>query len=153
MWPMAPEEECNVTDFLHEVDSQPEYLEKVAKFYSGEGAGRMKQWLKLLQSHPAVRFVGMGTSEIVPLLIRSRLESAGKAVGIIDAGEYLHYGPDELGDCMLRVLISQSGESAETKKATLALAEKNIPTVVVVNDEGSSMAAAASMVLPHAGGR
>jgi len=49
-------------------------------------------------------------------------------------------------------LISQSGESAETKKAALALAGKGSPPVVVVNDEASSMARAASLVLPMKAG-
>ena len=141
-----------LTDFLTEVDSQPSFLEKLAEYYTGPGSELLEQWRGLLESCSRVQFIGMGTSEIVPMLVRSRLESAGKAVSIIDAGEFVHYEAGFASSGTLHVLISQSGESAETRKAALGLAEKSSPMVAVVNDEQSTMARAAWLVLPMMAG-
>ncbi len=136
------------TDFLREVDSQPDALKELAAFYRGPGAVLLERWRNLLEKHGRVAFIGMGTSAIAPLLIRDRLLAAGRTVSLTDAGEYVHYCGDNLLEDTLYVLISQSGESAETKKAALRLAESSCPTVAIVNDTGSTMAHAASLVLP-----
>jgi glucosamine--fructose-6-phosphate aminotransferase (isomerizing) len=141
-----------LTEFLAEVESQPEFLDKLADYYEGEGAGLLGKWRSMLDNCSRVQFIGMGTSEIVPLLVRGRLESSGRAVSIIDAGEYVHYQTVSAAGDTLRVLISQSGESAETKKAALSLADKSLPAVAVVNDSGSTMARAAGLVLPMLAG-
>ncbi|MBW7997448.1 MAG: SIS domain-containing protein [Candidatus Glassbacteria bacterium] len=144
---MAPEN-GNLTEFLREADSQPEALADLIEFYRTEGAPLLTRWRELLAKYSRVEFIGMGTSEIAPLLIRSSLASAGIGVSIVDAGEYVHYHNADPAEGTLSVLISQSGESAETKKATAALAGQGAPVAVIVNDEDSSMAAAAKLVLP-----
>ncbi len=137
------------TDFLREVDSQPAALRQLAAFYRGrQGAELLERWRGLLESHGRVAFIGMGTSEIAPLLVRDTLLSAGIAVSMTDAGEYLHYCAENPRQDTLHVLISQSGESAETRKAAVRLAEASCPTVAIVNNQDSTMARAASLVLP-----
>jgi len=137
------------TGFLLEVDSQPEALRQLAAFYRSQpGEELLKRWRSLLESHEKVAFIGMGTSGIAPLLVRDTLIEADRAVSMTDAGEYIHYCADNPRDDTLHVLISQSGESAETRKAALLLSEASCPTVAIVNDEGSTMARAASLVLP-----
>ncbi len=141
------------TGFLREVDSQPAALEKLADFYRGQGAELLERWRSMLEAHGTVAFIGMGTSEIAPLLVRDILLRAGRAVSMTDAGEYVHYCGDSPRDDTLYVLISQSGESAETKKAALKLSGASCPTVAIVNDESSTMARAASLVLPIKAGQ
>ena len=141
----------NWTGFLREVDSQPATLQALAEFYRGQGAELLGQWRSLMEKYGRIAFIGMGTSSIAPLLIRDILVSSGRTVTITDAGEYVHYCDTPLEET-LYVLISQSGESAETKKAALSLAEASCPTVAVVNDEASTMARAASLVLPMRAG-
>jgi glutamine---fructose-6-phosphate transaminase (isomerizing) len=137
------------TGFLREVDSQPAALRQLAQFYRGQqGAELLERWRTLLERHKKVAFIGMGTSEIAPLLVRDTLLSACITISLTDAGEYLHYCGDDPQDDTLHVLISQSGESAETRKAILGLADASCPTVAIVNDEDSTMARAASLVLP-----
>jgi len=135
------------TKFLGEVGQQPGALKNLVSFYRKNGGRLLDRWQDLLKKHANIVFCGMGTSEHVNFLVQDQLLKAGKAVSIYDAGEYLHYLLGNPAADSLFVLISQSGESAETKKVTLALKGK-APIVVLANDESSTMARAADLYLP-----
>jgi glutamine---fructose-6-phosphate transaminase (isomerizing) len=135
------------TGFLKEVGQQPEALKTLASFYQREGKNLILQWQNLVEKHSNIVFCGMGTSEHSNILIQDALLRNGKTVSIYDAGEYLHYLSGNQAADSLFVLVSQSGESAETKKVALALKGKTA-TVVLANDESSTMARAADLFLP-----
>ncbi|MFH1068932.1 MAG: SIS domain-containing protein [Candidatus Glassbacteria bacterium] len=135
------------TPFLEEVDRQPQALLELVKFYRDRGLGRLEEWQGLLERSDRLVFCSMGTSEIAPCLIRDRLAESGKTVVLDDAGERLHYLQEPVESDVLYVLISQSGESAETKKLAQRLAGR-VTLVVLANDEASTMARLASLFLP-----
>ena len=140
-----------MTRFLKEVNEQPEALRTLASFYRAEGAALLQEWHRLLDKYHCVVFCGMGTSEHAPLLIQEELLGLGKAVNIYDAGEFLHYLLPKADTGALYILVSQSGESAETKKVTESLAGK-ARIVVLANAENSTMARLADLFLPIKGG-
>jgi len=140
-----------LTRFLEEVNEQPQALFNLVSFYRNEGARLLEEWKKLLNDHKDLVFCGMGTSEFAPLLIQDKLLSLEKSVSIYDAGEYLHYLLGGIASGRLHVLISQSGESAETKKVAQALGGKE-PLVVLANSEESTMACLADLFLPMKAG-
>ncbi len=135
------------TRFIAEVDQQPEALRNLVSYYQKDGEKLLGLWRDLFHRHSKIIFCGMGTSEHVSLLIQDTLLQSGKAVFIYDAGEYLHYLLGFQSSESLFVLISQSGESAETKKVALATKGK-APIIVLANDESSAMARAADLFLP-----
>jgi fructoselysine-6-P-deglycase FrlB-like protein len=90
----------------------------------------------------------MGTSEYVPALITRRLAARGIAASVADAGELLHYPMPVPG---LLVLVSQSGESVEPLKIARRHGDRD-RLCAVVNNERSTIANAASLVLPMCAG-
>ncbi|MEA2063853.1 MAG: SIS domain-containing protein, partial [Gemmatimonadota bacterium] len=142
------------TGFITEVDEQPQALKDLISFYEKDGATLLAGWREVLDRHSNIVFCGMGTSEFAPGTVQGLLIKQGKSVSIYDAGEYLHYLLEArpAGSRSLFVLISQSGESVETKKVAQALSGK-AATVVLTNDESSSMARAADLCLPLRAGR
>jgi len=140
-----------MTRFIEEVNEQPQALVNLVSFYEADGAALLKRWRGLLENHTRLVFCGMGTSEYVPLLIQAELLARGKAVSIHDAGEYLHYSGTRISTDTLYISVSQSGESAETKKVAQSLAGK-APLVVLANNEGSAMAGLADLFLPMKAG-
>ena len=140
-----------MTKFLEEVDAQPQALLDLVSFYREQGAGLLERWNKLLEKHSSLTFIGMGTSELVSLLVQDTLYGQGKTVNIYDAGEYLHYLLQSSRTEKLYVMISQSGESVETRKVTEALAGK-APVVVLANADDSTMARLADLYLPMKAG-
>jgi len=140
-----------MTKFLEEVDSQPQALLDLVAFYRNQGAGLLEGWNRLLGEHSSLCFIGMGTSELVSLLIRDSLYAQGKGVNIYDAGEYFHYLLQSSRMDNLYVMVSQSGESVETRKVTEALSGK-ASVVVLANEEQSTMARLADLCLPMKAG-
>lgn len=140
-YPMQP----GKSRFLEEVGQQPQALRGLVAFYRTEGAPLLDEWVRLARKSRRLFFSGMGTSEYAPESILQALAAAGIDATTHDAGEQLHYPTTALDG--LRVLISQSGESVETRCLTEALGNRH-PTVVITNDETSSMARAGGLVLP-----
>lgn len=135
-----------MTAFIDEVNGQPRALRRLGEFYSGKGASRLETWRNLAAANRNITFTGMGTSEHAAWLIHDILTASGHRPVVYDAGEFLHYLVDSFPRDGLFVLLSQSGESVETKKVTLAL--EGARKVVLTNCEESSMGQAADLCLP-----
>ncbi len=135
-----------MTVFIDEVNAQPRALRRLADFYSSGGAALLDAWRSRLESNRELTFIGMGTSEHSAWLIHDRLAAGGRHPLIMDAGEFLHYQLGTFPKEGLFVLLSQSGESVETRQVTLDLPRER--TVVLTNSEASSMGQAAGLCLP-----
>lgn len=136
-----------MTVFLDEVNRQPPVLRQMAEWYAGDGAARLNEWRQILDRRRDPVFIGMGTSEHSPLLVIERLVRRGHRPVIHDAGEFLHYLLEDYPRDSLFVLLSQSGESVETRKVAEHLAGK-ADMVVITNHEDSTMGRLASLCLP-----
>ena len=138
--------------FLSQVAEQSDRLRDLADFYAGEEGQRgLVAWREMAQAHGDVLFSGMGTSEHAPLLVKHLFLDAGLRVGIEDAGELYYYQQAALTPDCLPVLISQSGESIETRRlAAECLAARS--SVVLTNDVESTMARYVSLLLPMCAG-
>jgi glucosamine--fructose-6-phosphate aminotransferase (isomerizing) len=141
------------SSFLSEVAEQPHRLRDLASFYAGrEGWRRLIAWRDLARARGSVLFAGMGTSEFAPLLVVHLLLDAGLDAHLYDAGELYYYWPSRLAGRALPVLISQSGESIETRRLATVGGGTRSPLVLLTNAPQSAMAGRASLVLPmHAG--
>lgn len=132
------------TAFVKEIGEQPEALRKLAGFYRGEGRELLARWRGLAAGTARVVFIGMGTSEYVAESVVPQLTAQGLDASVADAGEWLHYPRVSKG---LKVLISQSGESVETRK----VAERDGAApgyVAITNNPASAIARQAGLHLP-----
>lgn len=134
--------------FLKEVAEQPAALLELVDFYRGEGRPLLQHWRSSAEAARLIVFSGMGTSEVVAESILPKLAAQGLDALTMDAGEMLHYPRCGSG---LQVLISQSGESAETKKVAEKLKQAR-GYFSVTNNPKSSMASGAAMNLPMLAG-
>jgi len=143
--------------FLEEVREMPCALRRLADYYAGEGHRNLQRFAEIADGCGEIIFAGMGSSESAPLAILPGLSAAGVkgahggsiGIRIADAGEWLHYGT-AAAPSALAVLVSQSGESFETR----ALAERGFVSsyVAITNNEHSSLAARANLTLPLCAG-
>jgi glucosamine--fructose-6-phosphate aminotransferase (isomerizing) len=140
------------TRFVREIFDQPAALRTAAGFYgSPEGRALLCEAAGMTLPKRRIIFTGMGTSFHAPYLILHELAGIPPTVEIRDAGEILHFGLAGVRGDDILIAISQSGESAETRKAVCELKGK-VPVIAVVNDTASFMGRSADIVLPlHAG--
>jgi glucosamine--fructose-6-phosphate aminotransferase (isomerizing) len=137
--------------FVREIQEQPDAIREVVRYYQAEGADLLDRLTALrrgdAEPHGPVYFTGMGSSlyatdAVLPVLAAGDIDAR-----VIEAGEWLHYGPQQLPHGSLVVAVSQSGESVETR----SLAERlsgTVPVLAVTNDPESRMARAARVTLP-----
>ncbi|MEI8093864.1 MAG: SIS domain-containing protein [Spirochaetales bacterium] len=135
-----------MTRFEAEIQEMPRALRALISYYRGEGAARLDAFGALAGPDRELFFSGMGTSLFCPEVMFPRLTRAGRRARSVDAGEWLHkqaalYRPESL-----LVLTSQSGESAELAR----LVERGVgaPYVAITNNEASTLANSAQLVLP-----
>lgn len=137
--------------FIKESDEIPQALCDLVEYYrSAEAQRRIAEWVHLAGRSRLLVFGGMGTSQFAPELVQWSLAARGRHSSAIDAGEWAHYGPSFSEPDSTIVLISQSGESAEVRN----LVESRGVTgyVALTNDESSTLASKADLVLPLVAG-
>ncbi len=137
-----------MTPLMKEVAEQPGYLLKLATCYREQGRSCLDQWAGLARARRRVVFAGMGTSEFAAISVLGALARLGLDAETRDAGEWLH---DPRTCPPLAVLISQSGESVETRLLAQRLRAKT-QLVAITNNASSTLARAAGLVLPLVAG-
>lgn len=136
------------TVFTAEIGRQPDALRTVAGYYrSGDGASLLADVSEMIRSKRKLIITGMGTSLYAPYLIYSELAGIMPSCEIIDAGELLHFGLKSCHGDEVLLALSQSGESAETKRVVQTL-KGTVPIASIVNDTSSSMAENSDMMIP-----
>ena len=142
----------NDTSFLEEIRSQPEALRKLAGYYRGdEGVSLVKKAAAEILRARKVVAAGMGSSLYSLYLLEMETVGIVPALEIRDASELLHFGMSSFRGDETIVAVSQSGESAGTKKVVEAL-EGRVRIVSIVNDMTSFMGMHADIVLPLCAG-
>lgn len=136
------------TAFLREVAEQPAALRDLIEFYRGEGQSLLLAWAARARQERRVTFCGMGTSEFAGEVVRANLARLGIDATTLDAGELLHYPRPVAG---MPVLISQSGESVETRRIAETLSDRPDLTAIV-NNTDSTIARLAGLNLPMLAG-
>ncbi len=133
--------------FVEENRVLPDSLRSLVAYYrSPEGSERVGEWDRLAADKGFFRFVGMGTSDFAGESCAARLSSNGRRACSIDAGELFYRPGRAAAREELDILTSQSGESVEIRK--LVESGRSGGHVAVTNDEGSSLAKNARLVLP-----
>lgn len=133
--------------FLEEIHQQPEALRELLGYYHGAGRELLEEVAERVRSSEGkLLFTGMGSSFFAPLAVRYQLLRGGIPVEVWEAGELLHYGLDCCTEETVVVAVSQSGESAETRRVVEEVRGK-CPLVTITNDVESYLGRSGDVVL------
>lgn len=133
--------------YLEDILSQPDQLERLFEAYSEEGFLREK--MKRLSEHKwgNIIFTGMGSSHFCAVGAGLYLKEKGIDNQVVSTGELLYYEREIIKENTLLILISQSGESAETVKLLGKLPEQ-VFVVGITNEPDSTLAKNSALVCP-----
>ncbi len=107
---------------------------------------------EMLSSYRKIEIVACGTAMYAGVLGKYIIEKLSKVPVNVDMASEFRYRDPLVGEGDLVILISQSGETADTKEALKISKAKGAKTLALVNVKGSSIAREADMVMyTHAG--
>lgn len=135
-----------MSTYLEDVCAQAEDLKTALGWYEKTGVLESIQKIGKYAFHRLV-FSGMGSSHYCAIGAGIYLKQHGVDNQVISTGELLYYEKEFLTSDTLLVLISQSGESAETARLLEKLPDA-LPVIAVTNDENSTLAKRGRIVLP-----
>jgi glutamine---fructose-6-phosphate transaminase (isomerizing) len=105
-----------------------------------------------LSSVERVTIVGCGTASYVAMIGKYWIESFARVPVEVDVASEFRYRDPVLGPNMLGIVISQSGETADTLAALRHMKAEGLTTAGIINVPTSSMAREVDLLLPtHAG--
>ena len=140
---------------LKEIHEQPTLLANLFDHYSNSIRSRNGKQAGRIDYSNADRVVlsGCGTAFYACLVARYWFEGLAGIPVDLDLASEFRYREPPLSDQSVAILVSQSGETADTLSALRYAREKVSRTVAVVNVEESSLARESDVVLPILAGR
>jgi glucosamine--fructose-6-phosphate aminotransferase (isomerizing) len=136
---------------LREIYEQPEALSRTMDRFVDEGkwrVGGLGEVADCFRRHKDLVIAASGSSRHAGLAAEIMLEdAAGLAVDVEYASEYITRSTNTKRDPAVLV-ISQSGETADTLAALREAKQRSHPTLAITNVEGSTMAREADISLP-----
>ncbi len=136
---------------LREIYEQPAALQETIARYVQDGRLRTEVFgpaRKLLREHKDIVIAASGSSRHAGLAAEIWLEDfAGLSVDVEYASEYICRSTNTKRNPAV-IVISQSGETADTLAALREAVKRGHPTLAITNVEHSKMAAEASISLP-----
>jgi glucosamine--fructose-6-phosphate aminotransferase (isomerizing) len=121
-----------------ECREQPACLRRLIEAYQSSAGIRaeLKTFRELAPRPGAVLFAGMGASYCSAIAASILLQSHGRLAFTVDAGEWLHYARPLVKEIALTVLLTTSGESAETVE--LIRSRSDEPVGLICNNTAST---------------
>ena len=137
-----------------EIHEQPGILERaLGELRADLAEGRAERWCGSLWRASRVTAVACGTSYYAAFVARSWFEHIAGLPMELELGSELHARAPLSSPGTHALLVSQSGETADTLGALRTLKARGIPTVALVNVATSSMAREADAMLACRAGR
>ena len=150
-WDVAEAEKGGYKHFmLKEIFEQPESLKKTITPRIKDGLvdfGECGLTDEMLRSYHHIYLVGCGSAMHAGTIGKYIIESLARTPVIVDIASEFRYRSPLLAPDDLVVVISQSGETADTKAALKLANEMGCDTLAIVNVVGSSIAREAKMVM------
>jgi glucosamine--fructose-6-phosphate aminotransferase (isomerizing) len=139
--------------YLYEIREAPDVLRRVGAHLRAPGSLQLRQAADLLRPHASGRLVAVGVAG--SLHAAQALEAWCGRYGIpviATSAARLYTGGPALAEGDRILLISQSGETPELLEWIDPVRARHQELVVLVNDENSTLASAADLVLPMEAG-
>lgn len=150
-WDVAEAEKGGYKHFmLKEIFEQPESLKKTIYPRIKDGLVDFSECGltdEMLRSYHHIYLVGCGSAMHAGTIGKYIIESLARTPVIVDIASEFRYRSPLLAPDDLVVVISQSGETADTKAALKLANEMGCDTLAIVNVVGSSIAREAKMVM------
>ena len=150
-WDVAEAEKGGYKHFmLKEIFEQPESLKKTITPRIKDGLVDFSECGltdEMLRSYHHIYLVGCGSAMHAGTIGKYIIESLARTPVIVDIASEFRYRSPLLAPDDLVVVISQSGETADTKAALKLANEMGCDTLAIVNVVGSSIAREAKMVM------
>ncbi len=141
---------------LREIYEQPEAIEATLRNYLIDGSlnpEAFKSLAEALRGHERIVIAASGSSRHAGLAAEIMLEDlAGLTVDVEYASEYCYRSTYTLQNPGV-IVVSQSGETADTLAALREAKARGLATVAITNHAGSSMAGEADASLPTYAGK
>ena len=132
---------------LKEMHEQPDVFKKTTNPYLKEGIDSLLKNMPDFTKYKKIRIVACGSATHAGLVGKCMLEEYANVKTTVDTASEFRYNKQFLEDDELVIVISQSGETADTLEA-LKIANKNgNDTLGIINEKGSSIARESKMVL------
>lgn len=150
---MLDEKAAEKGEFRHfmmkEIYEQPEAIERLLKQYHGAGNPLKESEViyRMLRETRRIRIVACGSAYHAGIAGKYVMESLARIPVEVDVASEFRYRCPVFDDKELVVVISQSGETADSLAALRESKKQGIPVLAIVNVEGSSIAREADAVL------
>ena len=132
---------------LKEIHEQPDVFKKTTSKYLEGGLDTLMKRMPDFSSYDRIRIVACGSATHAGLIGKQMIEKyADTEVNVETASEF-RYNKRFLKPNELVILISQSGETADTLAAMEIAKENGNDTLGIINEKGSTIARGAKMVL------
>lgn len=131
-----------------EIVEQPAIVERTLReLQSDMNSGELEGWCGPLWRAGRILAIGCGTSYHAAYVARAWLEQIAGIPVELELGSELSTRKPILTQGTMALLVSQSGETADTLGALRYLKKRDVPTVALVNVASSAMAREADTVL------
>lgn len=131
---------------LKEIYEQPKVINDTINEYIKDKKSFFAK-MKGLEKYKAIDIVGCGSAYHVGLVGKSLITEYGRVLVNVDIASEYRYANHIYSKKHLIILISQSGETADTLAVLRKAKKENIDTLAIVNVVGSSIAREADKVL------
>ena len=132
---------------LKEMHEQPEVFKRTTNPYLKEGIDSLLSNMPNFTKYNKIRIVACGSATHAGLVGKCMLEEYANVKTTVDTASEFRYNKQFLDDDELVIVISQSGETADTLEA-LNIAKRNgNDTLGIINEKGSTIARESKMVL------
>ena len=123
---------------LKEIFEQPELIRSLTQFYfQGEGKKSIEKCLDLSMDN--IHIMACGTAYYAGFVIRDFIEKYNRIKCSLELASEFRYRSPILKEGDLALLISQSGETADTLGAYGLCEKEGLNTLSIVNTEGSTL--------------
>ena len=147
-WDIEAAEKCGYPHFmLKEMHEQPKTLKDTVFPRISEDNIVLKNELEDTSFIKRIHIVGCGSAMHAGLLGKSFIEKYARVPVSVEIASEFRYASPVLSEGDVIVLISQSGETADSLAVIKLAKEMKIPTVAIVNVVGSSIARNADKVI------
>jgi glucosamine--fructose-6-phosphate aminotransferase (isomerizing) len=124
---------------IKEIHEQPQLMKDLASFYIRGKGKELFQHLITSVDIQRMHIVACGTAYHAGLVMKKFFEKTNKLYTFVEFASEFRYGEPLLKKFDGGVFISQSGETADTLAAQELCQEAGLPTLSIVNVEGSTL--------------
>lgn len=132
---------------LKEMNEQPEVFKKTTTPYLKNGIDSLIEKMPDFTKYERIRIVACGSATHAGLVGKCMIEKYANVEVMVETASEFRYKKQFLKNDELVIVVSQSGETADTLEALLIAKQNGNDTLGIVNTKGSTIARESKMVL------